>query len=75
MENYKECKQYLDEIQGAVDSMGSLIRSGNSVIETQSFHLIIESTAEKYGGYVDYFEGNGMFGIQVSIPEPLDKGA
>lgn len=166
--NYEECKQYLGEIQAEVDSMGSLIRSGNSAIDylintklsavkgaqifitgdVESFsdvtdldmvcilgnildnavealakvegdkrielyfskvngnriivckntvsasvldsdkrlipskqdtefhglgHKIIETTTEKYGGYVDYFEEDGMFGIQVSIPSPTDK--
>ena len=36
-------------------------------------HQIVESTVEKYGGFVDYFEENGMFGVQISIPEPDDK--
>lgn len=36
-------------------------------------HQIIEATAEKYGGFVGYFEENGMFGVQVSIPEPIEN--
>ena len=31
-------------------------------------HHIIESTAEKYHGWVDYFEDDGMFGVQVMLP-------
>lgn len=166
--NYEECKKYLLEIQSSVDSMGNLIKSGNSVIDylintklstlndTRVFiagdvsnfsdiadidmvcilgnildnavealekvdenkrielyfskvnsnriiackntiassvldadnhliltkrdvdfhglgHKIIESTAEKYGGYVDYFEEDDVFGVQVSIPELFNE--
>ena len=35
-------------------------------------HQIIDSTVKKYGGFVGYFEEDGMFGIQISIPEPLE---
>ena len=36
-------------------------------------HQIIESTVDKYGGFVGYFDENGMFGVQVSIPEPIEN--
>ena len=36
-------------------------------------HQIIEATAEKYGGFVGYFDDDGMFGVQVSIPEPIES--
>lgn len=35
-------------------------------------HKIIESTAEKYCGFVDYFEEEGMFGVQVLLPGIID---
>ena len=31
-------------------------------------HIIVEEIVQKYGGFTDYFEDNGMFGVQVSIP-------
>ena len=31
-------------------------------------HIIVEDIVQKYGGFTDYFEENGMFGVQVSIP-------
>lgn len=31
-------------------------------------HIIISSVAEQYGGYVNFFTENGMFGVEVSIP-------
>ena len=33
-------------------------------------HHIVESTVKKYNGFVEYFEDNDMFGVQISIPEP-----
>lgn len=35
-------------------------------------HQIIESTVKKYGGFVGYFEEDGLFGIEISIPEPIE---
>lgn len=35
-------------------------------------HQIVETVVKKYGGMVGYFEGGGMFGVQVSIPEPIE---
>lgn len=35
-------------------------------------HQIVETTVKKYGGMVGYFEEGGMFGVQVSIPEPFE---
>ena len=32
-------------------------------------HQIVESTVKKYNGFVDYFEEDDMFGVQISIPE------
>lgn len=31
-------------------------------------HIIVEDIVQKYGGFTDYFEENGMFGVQISIP-------
>ncbi|MBQ7337577.1 MAG: GHKL domain-containing protein, partial [Clostridia bacterium] len=31
-------------------------------------HQIVEATAEKYQGMVDYFEEDDMFGVQVMLP-------
>lgn len=33
-------------------------------------HQIIEATVKKYGGIVGYFEEEGLFGVEISIPEP-----
>lgn len=35
-------------------------------------HQIIESTVKKYGGFVGYFEEDGLFGIEISVPEPIE---
>lgn len=35
-------------------------------------HQIIESTVKRYGGFVGYFEEDGLFGIEISIPEPIE---
>lgn len=35
-------------------------------------HQIIESTVKKYDGFVGYFEEDGLFGIEISIPEPVE---
>ena len=35
-------------------------------------HQIIESTVKKYGGFVGYFEEDGLFGVEISIPEPIE---
>lgn len=35
-------------------------------------HQIIESTVKKYGGLVGYFEEDGLFGVEISIPEPIE---
>ncbi len=34
-------------------------------------HQIVESTVKKYGGLVDYFEEDGFFGVEISLPEPI----
>jgi sensor histidine kinase regulating citrate/malate metabolism len=31
-------------------------------------HVIVENIVQKYGGFTDYFEEDGMFCIQLSIP-------
>ena len=31
-------------------------------------HMIVEDIVQKYGGFTDYFESDGMFGIQLSFP-------
>lgn len=31
-------------------------------------HIIVEDIVQKYGGFTDYFEEDGMFGVQVSFP-------
>ncbi len=31
-------------------------------------HKIVEETVKKYNGLIDYFEEDGMFGVQISIP-------
>ena len=36
-------------------------------------HQIVENTVKKYGGLVGYFEEDGLFGVEISIPEPLNK--
>lgn len=35
-------------------------------------HQIIESTVKKYGGLVGYFEEDGFFGVEISIPESIE---
>ena len=30
-------------------------------------HKIVESTAQKYGGWVEYFEESGLFGVQITL--------
>ena len=32
-------------------------------------HQIVEATVQKYGGIIDYFESDDMFGVQIVIPE------
>ena len=32
-------------------------------------HKIVESTVAKYHGMVDYFESDGMFGVEIILPE------
>ncbi len=32
-------------------------------------HHIVESAVKKYNGFVEYFDEDGMFGVQISIPE------
>ena len=32
-------------------------------------HQIVENAVKKYGGWVNYFEKDGMFGVQITIPE------
>ncbi len=34
-------------------------------------HQIVVSTVEKYGGIVDFFEEDGMFGVQITLREKL----
>ena len=34
-------------------------------------HQIVETTVKKYGGLVGYFEEDELFGVEISIPEPL----
>lgn len=36
-------------------------------------HQIIESMVKKYSGFVDYFEEDGLFGVEVAIPEQLEE--
>ncbi len=36
-------------------------------------HQIVEATVKKYGGLVDYFEEDGFFGIEISLPEPIQN--
>ena len=31
-------------------------------------HQIVQTVANKYGGFVDYFENDGMFGVQIMLP-------
>lgn len=31
-------------------------------------HMIVEDIVQKYGGFTDYFESDGMFGVQLSFP-------
>ena len=32
-------------------------------------HQIVENTVKKYHGLIDYFEEDGMFGVQIMLPE------
>ncbi|MBQ7378921.1 MAG: ATP-binding protein [Clostridia bacterium] len=32
-------------------------------------HQIVEATVKKYHGLIDYFEEDGMFGVQIMLPE------
>lgn len=34
-------------------------------------HKIVESAVSKYNGAVDYFEEDGMFGVQIMLPEKI----
>ncbi len=53
---------------GPVLQKGKLKKTAKSDPESHGLgHRIVESTAKKYGGWVDYFEEDGMFGVQVTL--------
>lgn len=36
-------------------------------------HKIVETILQKYDGWVDYFENDGMFGVQIMLPMPREN--
>ena len=36
-------------------------------------HKIVETILKKYDGWVDYFENDGMFGVQIMLPMPREN--
>lgn len=36
-------------------------------------HKIVETILKKYDGWVDYFESDGMFGVQIMLPMPREN--
>ena len=63
-------------VSGPVLQNGKLKKTAKSDPESHGLgHRIVESTAKKYGGWVDYFEEDGMFGVQVTLSrtQPPEK--
>ncbi len=55
---------------GRVLERGKLKKTSKSDPESHGLgHQIVENAVKKYGGWVNYFEKDGMFGVQITIPE------
>ena len=58
------------------NAISSSVLENNSLLKTTKKspelhglgHQIVETTVKKYRGWVDYFEENGMFGVQIILP-------
>lgn len=61
------CKNTVRE--GVLKKNKNLITTKNDLSTHGLGHHIVESTVKKYNGFVEYFEDNDMFGVQISIPE------
>ena len=61
------CKNSVSE---SVLKNNKRLSSTKSSPEIHGFgHQIVETTVGKYGGFVEYFEENNFFGVQILLPE------
>ena len=57
-------------VNGRVLQNGKLKKTAKSDPESHGLgHQIVEASVKKYGGWVNYFEEDGVFGVQITIPE------
>lgn len=61
------CKNSVSE---SVLKNNRLLNSTKASPELHGFgHQIVEKAVSKYKGIIDYFEGNGTFGVQIILPD------
>jgi signal transduction histidine kinase len=59
-----------NSVSGSVLNNNRFLSSTKKSPELHGFgHQIVEAAVKKYGGIIDYFEENDVFGVQIILPE------